>query len=137
MNRVFADASYWIALLNPQDELHERAVTLAQEFSTATIVTSEMVLVEVLNSFSRRGRFLRGAAAQAVRAIMKNRGVVVWPQTTQQLQDALVKYEQAGDKTWSVTDCASFQIMQTERISDALTHDRHFAQADYGVLMDE
>jgi predicted nucleic acid-binding protein len=28
---VFADTCYWIALLNPRDQLHERAVTLLFE----------------------------------------------------------------------------------------------------------
>jgi hypothetical protein len=29
MKRIFADTSYWIALLNPRDELHARAVAAA------------------------------------------------------------------------------------------------------------
>jgi predicted nucleic acid-binding protein len=30
MKRIFADTSYWIALLNPRDELHHGAVAAAQ-----------------------------------------------------------------------------------------------------------
>jgi len=135
MTRIFADTSYWLALLNPEDELHPSAVILARKFSSAKIVTSEMVFVEVLNSFSKRGPYLRKAAAQAVEALRRNRSVIVWPQTSEQFEAGLNLYDQASDKAWSITDCASFQIMQAERISVALTHDYHFAQAGYDVLL--
>ena len=54
MKRIFADTSYWIALFNPRDELHARAVAAAQSYSDDQIVTSEMVLAEFLNGFSDR-----------------------------------------------------------------------------------
>ena len=44
MKRLFADTSYWIALLNPRDELHIKAVAAAQNYSEDQVVTSEMVL---------------------------------------------------------------------------------------------
>jgi predicted nucleic acid-binding protein len=50
MRTVFADASYLIALLNPRDGLHDRAVELSQAILPSRIVTSEMVLVEVMYS---------------------------------------------------------------------------------------
>lgn len=65
MKRIFADTSYWIALFNPRDELHARAVAAAQSSSEDQIVTSEMVLVEFLNGFSDRGPRLRPAASKA------------------------------------------------------------------------
>jgi predicted nucleic acid-binding protein len=34
MNHVFADTSFWIALLNPRDELHEKAVTVSKIHSS-------------------------------------------------------------------------------------------------------
>jgi predicted nucleic acid-binding protein len=51
MKRIFADTSYWIALLNPHDELHGRAVALAQSCSDDQIVTTEMMLTELLNGY--------------------------------------------------------------------------------------
>lgn len=132
---LFADSSYWIALLNPSDELHSKAINLAQRFSAAAIVTSEMVLVEVLNSFSNRGPHLRKLVGNAVEALLRNRSVTVVPHTSEHFKIAMQLYVRMVDKSWSVTDCASFEIMQAERISAALTHDRHFAQAGYDVLM--
>ena len=44
-------------------------------------------------------------------------------------------YTDGSDRRWSLTDCASFQIMEAEGSSSALTHDRHFSQAGYAMLL--
>jgi uncharacterized protein len=135
MREVFADTSYWIALLNPRDELHAKAIAMSRELSEARLVTSEMVLAELLNSFSDGGPRLRLAVVSAVEAVRMSHSVIVFPQTTEQFRRALERYQQSADKSWSLTDCASFQIMESGRIHAALTHDRHFAQAGYEALL--
>lgn len=55
MRLVFADTGYWVALLNPHDDLHSKAISLSKSLQPIHIVTSEMVLAEVLNDFSDRG----------------------------------------------------------------------------------
>lgn len=135
MVQVFADTSYWIALLNPRDHLHEEALRVSERLSAAILVTSEMVLVEFLNGFSDSGPWLRKAVAHAVETLRSDRNVIVMPQTSEQFQHAVRQYQQVADKSWSLTDCASFQIMQTEGIRLALTHDLHFAQAGYDALL--
>lgn len=79
MNRVFADTSYWVALLNPRDELHEKAVAAAAEFSDAQFFTSQMVLAEFLNGFSERGPQLRSAASKAVQILQGTPNVTMIP----------------------------------------------------------
>lgn len=56
MKKVFADTGYWIALLNPYDDLHNQAKKLSQSLKPVTIVTTQMVLAELLNEFSKRGK---------------------------------------------------------------------------------
>jgi predicted nucleic acid-binding protein len=135
MKRLFADTSYWIALLNPRDELHIKAVAAAQNYSEDQVVTSEMVLVEFLNGFSDHGPRLREAASQAVKTLRSSLHVSVIPQTSDQFERALRRYRDVVDKDWSLTDCASFMIMEAEGIEAALTHDRHFAQAGFQALL--
>lgn len=134
MRQVFADTGYWIAILNPRDQLHLKAISVAQQLSSARILTSEMVLVELLNSFSDY-RSLRQAVARMVQQLRENRNLIVVPQTPEQFEDALHRYRQTVDKSWSLTDCASFQIMEDEHIGAALTHDLHFAQAGFETLL--
>jgi len=135
MKRIFADTSYWIALLNPRDELHARAVAAAQCYSDDLIVTSEMVLVEFLNGFSDRGPRLRAAALKVVKTLRNSPNVTVIPQVSDQFERALRRYEERIDKDWSLTDCASFLIMEAEEIGAALTHDQPFAQAGFQALL--
>ena len=134
MRRVFADTSYWIALVNPRDQLHAKAVSVTQKLSPVRILTSEMVLTEVLNSFSDGG-VLRRTVGGMVEKLRSNQDVIVVPQTSEQFESALRRYKQATDKSWSLTDCASFQAMEAEQIQAALTHDQHFAQAGFEALL--
>jgi predicted nucleic acid-binding protein len=94
-----------------------------------------MVLTEFLNSFSDYGPSPRQAAARAVHSLRGSSGVIIIPQTTQLFERALRRYHDMSDKIWSLTDCASFLIMEDEQLTAALTHDRHFAQAGFQVLM--
>jgi predicted nucleic acid-binding protein len=88
----------------------------------------------VLNSFSDRGR-LRHAVGGVVQRLRSNRDVVIVPQTSEQFESALRRYRKAADKSWSLTDCASFEVMEAEQIGAALTHDQHFAQAGLEALL--
>src|SRR5260370_38161963 len=135
MNQVFADTSYWIALLNPRDELHGKAVAVSEVHAAYRVVTSEMVLTELLNSLADRGPQLRLAVARAVESVRSNRNVVVVPQTSEQFEEALRRYRAMSDKSWSLTDCASFLIMELEPIRAALTTDRHFEQAGFQTIL--
>lgn len=59
MNGVFADTGYWIALFNPRDQLHAKAVTASQVLQGRQIVTSQMVLTEFLNHYAALGQPFR------------------------------------------------------------------------------
>jgi uncharacterized protein len=135
MARVFADTGYWIALLNPRDDLHHKATAVARDHGLGQIVTSEMVLTEFLNSFSDYGPRLRQAAARAVASLRDTSQIVIVPQTTLLFERALKRYQDMSDKSWSLTDCSSFLIMEEERLASALPHDRHFAQAGFQTLL--
>ncbi|WP_414545575.1 type II toxin-antitoxin system VapC family toxin [Nostoc sp. CCY0012] len=126
MRVVFADTGYWVALLNPHDDLHNKAVKLSQAVQPAHIVTTEMVLTEVLNDFSSRGKFFREAAVNFIRKLYQHPNTTIIPQTSVQFQAALTVYEQRLDKEWSQTDCVSFKIMEEEVIYEALAYDKHF-----------
>lgn len=94
MDRAFADTGYWIALLSPRDELHSKAVSFARQFESAEVVTSEMVLVEFLNTFSDRGPHLRFAASGLVHSARSSPRVRVIPQTADLFGRALIRYQE-------------------------------------------
>ena len=88
MTVVFADAGYWIALLHTSDRLHARARSVAAGLGSATIVTTHMVLVEVLNHFAGTGERRRSLAVQMVRDLEARPDVEIVPQTDAQFRAA-------------------------------------------------
>jgi predicted nucleic acid-binding protein len=70
-----------------------------------------------------------------VRRLRGNRNALIVPQTSEQFESALRRYKQAADKSWSLTDCASFQVMEAQQTQAALTHDQHSAQAGFETLL--
>jgi uncharacterized protein len=135
MKLVFADTGYWIALLDPQDTLHQKVVNLSASLSQVQIYTSEMVLTEVLNYFSKRGNFLRYAAASLIESLRGNSRIAIIAQTDDIFQQALILYKQRPDQAWSHTDCSSFCIMDQQNILEALAFDKHFEQAGFISLL--
>lgn len=135
MPEVFADTGYWIALLNRNDSLNARARELSVTLQDATIVTTEMVLTELLNNASRRGSDRRRLTAEAVVTWTANTRLEVVPQTTEQFHAALELYHARPDQSWSLVDCASFIEMETRQIREALAFDRHFEQAGFTALL--
>ena len=135
MKKVFADADYLIALLNPLEQLHEKAKDVSQALGPARIVTTEMVLTEVLAFYAESGPNLRDAAANVALKLGSDPNATVIPQTSVQFREAVSYYRQRRDKTWSLTDCASFLIMREEGLTGALTLDHHFEQAGFKALL--
>lgn len=135
MRQVFADTGYWVALLNPKDELHQKARDLSKQMDSLYIVTSEMVLAEVLNDFSKRGAFFRQAAIELIESLYKHPNVTVIQQSSSQFQEGLLLYKKRPDKEWSITDCVSFKIMEEYGITEALAYDKHFEQVGFIALL--
>ncbi len=133
MKQIFADTSYWIGLVNPRDQIHQKVIKITQQIFSVRLVTTEMVLGELLNSFSDSP--FRRTVAGMVLKLRNDRNLRIVPQTSEQFESALRRYKQSADKSWSLTDCASFEVMEAEQMQAALTHDQHFAQAGFETLL--
>jgi len=135
MMDVFADTAYWVALINPRDQLHTRAREASVVPAGGRIVTSEWVLTELLNCFAESRPDLRTAASNAVASLRSSADVVIVPQTSSGFTGAFLHYRERTDKGWSLTDCTGFLIMRQYGIDAALTHDKHFEQAGFSALL--
>lgn len=113
MKSVFADTGFWVALLNPKDRWYAQALSLYQslELQQVRVFTSEMVLTELLNFFSKFQSSLRKEVALRVIQMEQHPNITVIPQNTQQFKRALELYLKREDKEWSLTDCSSFLII--------------------------
>jgi len=134
VKRIFADAGYWIALLNPKDQLHPQARALESSLRTARLVTTEFVLAEFLNFYAPRGHLLRLAAAQLAGSILNDAQIEVMPPDRKLFADGVALYLGRPDKHYSLTDCISMVVMRRWGITEALTQDRHFRQEGLRAL---
>ena len=134
MRKVFADTLFWIAVTKPRDEWRGAAMNAKDKLGEVIIVTTDDVLVEFLASLSQ-GPFLREKAVQAVRVIFRNPNVQVMPHTRKSFLNGLDRYAQRRDKSYTLTDCISMNVMDAESIQEVLTNDHHFEQEGFVVLI--
>ena len=72
-----------------------------------------------------------------VRELENNPNVEIVAQTDMQFRAAVERYASRGDQRWSLTDCASFLVMEERDITEALAYDRDFEQAGFIALLRE
>lgn len=130
----FVDAGYWIAWINASDAWHARARRLAAGLRRP-LVTTEAVLLEVGDAFA--GVFWRVGVAAFLRRLRANSNVTIVPVDGDVAARALALYAARPDKTWGLTDCVSFVVMQDRGITEALAADQHFVQAGFRALLRE
>lgn len=135
MRPVFADTVYWIATALPNDQWHAAAQEARRRLGQVELVTTDEVLTEFLAALSKGGPRIRSAASRTVRAILSGSNVRVIPQSRSSFTKALDRYEDRGDKEYSLQDCASMNVMEAESITQILTNDHHFEQEGFTVLM--
>jgi predicted nucleic acid-binding protein len=132
--KVFADTSYYLALLNPSDQDHARAVELSRRDDFEVLVTG-FVLVELGNALAcpeDRPYFL------GLLAGLRDDAMTQLLEPDQPLLDAgLALFADRPDKAWSLTDCISFAVMTRHGLKEALTADHHFEQAGFVALLKE
>jgi len=99
------------------------------------LVTTETVLIEVLNYFSEFGEEMRRTVVEDVRDIMIDSDVDYIEHSQTAFLDAIDLYEGRPDKGYSLTDCISMLVMKDLGIREVLTHDSHFEQEGFAVLL--
>lgn len=133
MNRVFADTSYFIAVIVPNDVAHGRAQALAGQ--SLRLITTAWIMAELAAYLSPPpNRALFNGLLASLRA---NPGVDFVPASQELFDRGAELYAARTDKAWSLVDCISFVVMQREGLTDALTADHHFTQAGFHAVLAE
>ncbi len=135
MRVVFADTLYFLALINPRDQWRDVATSAEATVRESKIVTTEAVLLEMLNFTAGYGPNLRKAVASFARDLLQDHETDVIPQTRELFLRGLVLYESRPDKGYSVTDGISMVVMHELNIAEVLTHDHHFMQEGFTLLL--
>ena len=125
----FADTSFWVALVDRRDEYHSKAVECSATIS-GSIVTTEAVLLETVNTFSKPT--WRPHVVALINHIRSRGDVEVAYKTWHRGWELFVA---RPDKSWSLTDCISFEVMRERGLTEALSADSHFQQAGFRALL--
>ncbi|MDQ3633827.1 MAG: PIN domain-containing protein [Acidobacteriota bacterium] len=124
-----------VARLNPKDQWHKAALEIEPYLKDKRLVTSETVLIELLNYLAKFPPQMREAVAKFVKLALKNNIVEVVLHTHETFLEGLELYGNRLDKGYSSTDCISMLIMRKRGIQEVLTHDNHFKQEGFTILL--
>jgi uncharacterized protein len=131
--RFLLDTVFVQALLNKRDSYHQQALAfLPRMRAAAEVWVTEAILIEVGDALSIVNR---AAAVAFIRECYLGPNMHVVSLESSLLGQALRLYETRADKTWGLTDCISFVVMQQQGLTDAVTSDHHFVQAGYRALL--
>lgn len=135
MSELFVDTIHLVALVNPKDQWHQKSVEIETATRDRNLVTTEDILTEFLNFHAEHGKFMRMKVALFVREILLDVRVQVIPQDETSFLEALELYESRLDKGYSLTDCISMNACHKLGIREILTHDHHFEQEGFSILL--
>lgn len=133
MTALFADAFFFVALLNKSDLAHNRVVTYVRPRLSDPLLTTAWVLTEVADAMAlprNRTGFL-----ERLELVRSHPAIEVIPPSPDLFDRGLDLYTRRLDKAWSLTYCISFVAMTEHGLIEALTGDHHFEQAGFQALL--
>ena len=125
-DRVFLDASAWIALRDAREPLHARARLAAAELlrRRCTLVFTTLILAETHAYFARSPR----TRWQILDDAEHNPALYCEPVTPLDQSGATALLRQHRDKSYSFCDAVSFVVMRRLGLTRAFSFDDHFRQ---------
>lgn len=132
---IFIDTPGLYALVNKKDSHHAAARAQAERLVRAgrRFVASDYIIAESVNLANARG----GAtvALRVLDLIEQSTAIrLEWIGATR-FDATRTYFRKHSDHVYSFTDCTSFVLMRELKMSQALTTDRHFAEAGFEILL--
>jgi hypothetical protein len=130
--KLLADTSALLALALRDDRNHAAAVAFVQQAPQARFVLTELILSELATRLR-----VHAGAAQAVAvagSLLESRRYEVLFIGADVVRGALARMARFADKRLSLTDCASFELMERLGLSAAFSFDRDFRDCGYRTL---
>lgn len=137
MNRIFLDTSFVIALSIEDDKYHAVAKLWAEYIrqNRSILITHQGILLEIGDALSKPQ--WRTKAADILNFLRQDRTVEITSMTQDLIDAAFQLFISRSDKSWGMTDCISFVVMQQINLKSALTTDQHFVQSGFRALLRE
>ncbi len=128
---VFADTSALFALLVRNDYMYVRAKKNFEYFveNNTPLLTSSYVLLETLTLLQRRvGMEAVGDFNRKIVPLLD----ILWVDEGWHTR-AMQRLNAEGNRSVSLTDCLSFEIMEAREITTAFAFDAHFTESGFEI----
>jgi len=118
---LFIDSNFFIALYNPEDNLHEKAKQIAKklQIDNPYIYYSNFIFLETVTILSQR--VSRDYARAAGNKLLNNNSFIIIDEQLQKRSWEI--FEKIDKKNVSFVDCSTLAIMEFENISQLLSFD--------------
>lgn len=132
-DHYFIDSSHIIALEVYDDQNHSRALRHWKRLLSRHIrlTTTSFVFNEIVTFMNTRSQHQK--AIQVGSYLLNSPPVTVVFVEESLFHEGWLYLQKYADKTYSLTDCISFLVMQRLQLNVALTFDKHFTQAGFQV----
>jgi len=134
MKSFLLDTSYLITLEASDDQNHRIAVKHLKSLikSLPPLVITSYIFDEIVTFFNSRNNHEK--AVEVGNNILESNTVELIHVDETLFFEAWQYFQKYKDKSYSLTDCISFIVMNQRGIKTALTFDRHFNQAGFEKL---
>jgi predicted nucleic acid-binding protein len=129
---IFVDTSFWIALENTRDAHHATAAALLGTTADTQLVTSNHVQGEAWTWLRRRAGHHH--AVRFLDRIDRSRRLQVVHMGEELEERAWAWLRTHDEREYSFVDAASFALMRSMKIKDALAFDGDFSAAGFREL---
>jgi len=129
MKSLFVDTGFFLALEIKTDQNHAAAKHYWQKLKLTPVpmVTTTYVMDETVTFLNTRG--WHDKAVNVGNRLLNSTAIQLVHIDEVFFQLAWAYFQQHADKTYLLTDCLSFIVMQHQGIQAALSFDKHFTQA--------
>lgn len=132
MPKLLADSSALVALAAPDDRNHAAAVRFLKDNAHVRFVVTELIVAEVATRLrARAGAEVAGRVAGNLLDSRRYELIFVDLDLLRGGLDRLVRF---ADKRLSLTDCASFELMERLDIDTAFTFDHDFRDCGFSMV---
>jgi uncharacterized protein len=133
-NIYFLDTSYIVALEIKNEDVHVRVTEhwLSLFPQRPQILTTTYVFDEVVTLLNSRK--LHGKAVEVGTLLLESPDILLVEIDNEIFERGWQDFKRYKDKSFSLTDCLSFVVMQQRNITSALTLDMYFQQVGFQVF---
>jgi hypothetical protein len=130
--KLLVDTSALLALAFRDDRNHAPAMKFVREHPQARLVLTDLILSEVATRVRARAGAERAVAL--ARSLLDSRRYEVLFVDAEVVRGALERMARFADKRLSLTDCASFELMERLGFESAFAFDHDFRDCGYRML---